>query len=188
MREVFGAVIVIGIVLVAVFVPVAFFPGTTGPHVSAVLADDRVLGRALGLQRRHVHAGAVGAAARQREHGTQGRFFTRRRTGSSTAAPTATSRVVGGRCGWRLGDAGRCSPSACGRPGRVYRSGAAVVRAGRGRGLLHRRSSRRPRARRSSTRRTSRSRPRRSCMAQPEVLGVFSVAGFSFSGAAPNQG
>ena len=30
MREVFGAVIVIGIVLVAVFVPVAFFPGTTG--------------------------------------------------------------------------------------------------------------------------------------------------------------
>jgi HAE1 family hydrophobic/amphiphilic exporter-1 len=30
MREVFGAVVVIGIVLVAVFVPVAFFPGTTG--------------------------------------------------------------------------------------------------------------------------------------------------------------
>ena len=30
MREVFGAVMVIGIVLVAVFVPVAFFPGTTG--------------------------------------------------------------------------------------------------------------------------------------------------------------
>ncbi len=30
MREVFGAVIVIGVVLVAVFVPVAFFPGTTG--------------------------------------------------------------------------------------------------------------------------------------------------------------
>ena len=30
MREVFSAVIVIGIVLIAVFVPVAFFPGTTG--------------------------------------------------------------------------------------------------------------------------------------------------------------
>jgi HAE1 family hydrophobic/amphiphilic exporter-1 len=30
MREVFGAVVVIGLVLVAVFVPVAFFPGTTG--------------------------------------------------------------------------------------------------------------------------------------------------------------
>ena len=30
MKEVFGAVVVIGIVLVAVFVPVAFFPGTTG--------------------------------------------------------------------------------------------------------------------------------------------------------------
>ena len=30
MREVFGAVLVIGIVLIAVFVPVTFFPGTTG--------------------------------------------------------------------------------------------------------------------------------------------------------------
>ncbi|HET7747707.1 MAG TPA: efflux RND transporter permease subunit, partial [Vicinamibacteria bacterium] len=30
MREVFSAVVVIGVVLVAVFVPVAFFPGTTG--------------------------------------------------------------------------------------------------------------------------------------------------------------
>jgi HAE1 family hydrophobic/amphiphilic exporter-1 len=30
MKEVFGAVVVIGVVLVAVFVPVAFFPGTTG--------------------------------------------------------------------------------------------------------------------------------------------------------------
>jgi HAE1 family hydrophobic/amphiphilic exporter-1 len=30
MKEVFGAVVVIGLVLVAVFVPVAFFPGTTG--------------------------------------------------------------------------------------------------------------------------------------------------------------
>ena len=30
MREVFSAVVVIGLVLVAVFVPVAFFPGTTG--------------------------------------------------------------------------------------------------------------------------------------------------------------
>src|SRR6186997_379761 len=30
MREVFGAVVVIGLVLVAVFVPVAFFPGVTG--------------------------------------------------------------------------------------------------------------------------------------------------------------
>src|SRR5262245_28770558 len=30
MREVFSAVVVIGIVLVSVFLPVAFFPGTTG--------------------------------------------------------------------------------------------------------------------------------------------------------------
>src|SRR5262249_33696409 len=30
MKEVFSAVVVIGLVLIAVFVPVAFFPGTTG--------------------------------------------------------------------------------------------------------------------------------------------------------------
>ena len=35
MSEVFGAVVVIGIVLVAVFVPVAFFPGTTGGSTSS---------------------------------------------------------------------------------------------------------------------------------------------------------
>ena len=30
MREVLGAVVATGLVLIAVFVPVAFFPGTTG--------------------------------------------------------------------------------------------------------------------------------------------------------------
>ena len=65
MREVFGAVVVIGIVLVAVFVPVAFFPGHDRPAVSAVLADDRVRHDPVGVQRRHVDAGALGAAARQ---------------------------------------------------------------------------------------------------------------------------
>ena len=67
MREVFGAVVVIGIVLVAVFVPVAFFPGRDGPALSAVLADDRVRGRAVGVQRRHLDAGAGGLAAGSRE-------------------------------------------------------------------------------------------------------------------------
>ena len=46
MGEVIGAVIATALVLVAVFVPVAFFPGTTGPALSAVLADDRLLGGA----------------------------------------------------------------------------------------------------------------------------------------------
>ena len=51
-------------------------PGHDRPDVSAVLADDRVLGRAVGVQRRDVHAGAVGAAARPGERTRTGRFFT----------------------------------------------------------------------------------------------------------------
>ena len=43
MGEVTGAVIATALVLAAVFVPVAFFPGTTGPALSAVRADDRLL-------------------------------------------------------------------------------------------------------------------------------------------------
>ena len=64
MREVFGAVVVIGIVLVAVFVPVAFFPGTTGRLVSAVFADDRLRDDSVGVQCGDVDARALGLAAR----------------------------------------------------------------------------------------------------------------------------
>jgi HAE1 family hydrophobic/amphiphilic exporter-1 len=60
MREVFSAVVVIGIVLVSVFVPVAFFPGTTGR-----MYQQFSLTIAFGVQRGDVHAGAVGAAARE---------------------------------------------------------------------------------------------------------------------------
>ena len=62
MAEVTGAVIATSLVLIAVFVPVAFFPGTTGKHLPAVLAHDRLQRRALGVQRAHADAGALGAA------------------------------------------------------------------------------------------------------------------------------
>ena len=93
MREVFSAVVVIGLVLVAVFVPVAFFPGTTGrlyqqfsltiafavvlsvfnavtftPALSALLLD-----RAAARPRPVLHAAS---------------------TGSSTAAPAPTCGVL----------------------------------------------------------------------------------------------
>ena len=68
MREVFGAVVVIGIVLVAVFVPVAFFPGTTGrlyQQFSLTIAFAVVLSvfNAVTLT-----PALCGAAARQAEH------------------------------------------------------------------------------------------------------------------------
>ena len=51
MREVFSAVIATALVLIAVFVPVAFFPGTTGRLYAAVRDDDRLRGGDLRVQR-----------------------------------------------------------------------------------------------------------------------------------------
>jgi hypothetical protein len=68
MREVFGAVVVIGIVLVAVFVPVAFFPGTVGrlyQQFSLTIASRRHFR----LQRLDADTGALGAAAPARRGG-----------------------------------------------------------------------------------------------------------------------
>ena len=75
MREVFGAVIATALVLIAVFVPVAFFPGHDRAPLSAVRADDRLLGRDLRVQRADADAGAVGAAAPARGGLGSGWFF-----------------------------------------------------------------------------------------------------------------
>ncbi len=75
MREVFGAVVVIGIVLVAVFVPVAFFPGVTGrlyQQFSLTIAFAVVLSvfNAVTL------TPALAALLLDKESHTHGRFFT----------------------------------------------------------------------------------------------------------------
>ena len=74
MREVFGAVVVIGIVLVAVFVPVAFFPGVTGrlyQQFSLTIAFAVVLSvfNAVTL------TPALSALLLDKESHTHGRFF-----------------------------------------------------------------------------------------------------------------
>ena len=76
MREVFGAVVVIGIVLVAVFVPVAFFPGTTGrlyQQFSLTIAFATILSvfNAVTL------TPALSALLLDKHSHKQGRFFTR---------------------------------------------------------------------------------------------------------------
>ncbi|MGE3275290.1 MAG: efflux RND transporter permease subunit [Vicinamibacterales bacterium] len=76
MREVFGAVVVIGIVLVSVFVPVAFFPGTAGrlyQQFSLTIAFSVVLSvfNAVTL------TPALSALLLDRESHTHGWFFTR---------------------------------------------------------------------------------------------------------------
>jgi len=75
MREVFSAVVVIGIVLVAVFVPVAFFPGVTGrlyQQFSLTIAFSVILSvfNAVTL------TPALAALLLDKEQHTHGRFFT----------------------------------------------------------------------------------------------------------------
>ena len=75
MREVFGAVVVIGIVLVAVFVPVAFFPGTVGrlyQQFSLTIAFAVILS----VFNAVTFTPALSALLLDRESHTHGRFFT----------------------------------------------------------------------------------------------------------------
>ena len=63
MDEVTPAVIAIAFGLSAVFIPVAFISGITGPVLPAVRADDLVFHAALGVQFAHAEPRAGGAAA-----------------------------------------------------------------------------------------------------------------------------
>jgi HAE1 family hydrophobic/amphiphilic exporter-1 len=75
MREVFGAVVVIGLVLVAVFVPVAFFPGTTGrlyQQFSLTIAFAVILS----VFNAVTFTPALSALLLQKESHAHGRFFT----------------------------------------------------------------------------------------------------------------
>ena len=155
MREVFGAVVVIGIVLVAVFVPVAFFPGTTGrlyqqfsltiafavvlsvfnavtftPALSALLLDKQSHAPRPVLHRRQPRDRRRHARLRAAlERALRARPLMLGLFGAGPAAPP-----------------GGCS-APCRRPSCRTRTRATSSP-----------SSRRPRARRSSTRRTSPSR------------------------------
>ena len=162
MREVLGAVVATGLVLIAVFVPVAFFPGTTG-RLYAQFSITIAFAVALSVfNARDADAGAVGAAARSRTRHQQGALLRASSSGSSTAGTRGYVRVL------RRGAA-----IALGRRARLRRCtlGADVLGVPR---RCRRRSSRkriratsssrcrgRP-ARRSSTRATSRARPKRS--------------------------
>ena len=101
MGEVAGAVVAMSLVLIAVFVPVAFFSGTTGPSVPAVLADHRLLGRHLGVQRADAVAGAGRAADAGRARGRSGalRRVPRGSTGRSMAARARYGGRSAGSCG-----------------------------------------------------------------------------------------
>jgi len=74
MREVFGAVIATGLVLVAVFVPVAFFPGTTG-RLYAQFSMTIAFAVALSVFNAITLTPALSALLLDRESHDKGRFF-----------------------------------------------------------------------------------------------------------------
>jgi HAE1 family hydrophobic/amphiphilic exporter-1 len=75
MREVFGAVIATGLVLIAVFVPVAFFPGTTG-RLYAQFSLTIAFAVALSVFNAITLTPALSALLLERESHEKGRFFT----------------------------------------------------------------------------------------------------------------
>lgn len=74
MREVFGAVIATGLVLIAVFVPVAFFPGTTG-RLYAQFSMTIAFAVALSVFNAITLTPALSALLLDRESHHKGRFF-----------------------------------------------------------------------------------------------------------------
>ena len=184
MREVLSAVIVIGIVLVAVFVPVAFFPGTTGrlyQQFSLTIAFAVVLSvfNAITL------TPALAALLLDKETHAHGRFFTavNRVIDAGTTAYVAIVRqalawkwamlvlFAGGL--WATWAISQAVPTAF-VPEEDEGYFITVVQAPAGASLEYTDGIAR--------------QVEKILYADPEVASAFSVMGFSFSGAAPNNG
>lgn len=184
MREVFSAVIVIGIVLVAVFVPVAFFPGTTGrmyQQFSLTIAFAVVLSvfNAVTL------TPALAALLLDKESHTHGRFFTlvNRIIDGGTRFYVRSVRFT---LSWKFAFLLLFGVSLYATwwvyqavPGSFVPEEdegyfITIVQAPAGSSLQY----------------TTDIMKQVEAVYQdtPEILAVFSVAGFSFSGSAPNQG
>ncbi|MGE3190197.1 MAG: efflux RND transporter permease subunit [Vicinamibacterales bacterium] len=184
MREVFGAVVVIGIVLVAVFVPVAFFPGTTGrlyQQFSLTIAFAVVLSvfNAVTL------TPALSAALLDRESHTHGAFFNginRVIDGGTRFYVAALRRALNLRVAmvvlfvlglWATYAVFQAVPSAF-VPDEDEGYFITVVQAPAGASLEYTTGIA--------------EKVEKILFADPDIAAAFSVMGFSFSGAAPNNG
>jgi HAE1 family hydrophobic/amphiphilic exporter-1 len=184
MAEVFSAVVVIGIVLVSVFVPVAFFPGITGrmyQQFSITIACAVIISvfNAVTL------TPALSALLLGHEVKEQGVFF----RGVNRVIDGGTHlymKIVRGLLRWELAmlvvfalglwatyAVYRAVPSSF-VPAEDEGYFIAIIQAPSGASLDYTTGLAQ--------------QAEKIVMADPEVLAVFSVAGFSFSGAAPNQG
>ncbi len=184
MGEVFGAVIATALVLVAVFVPVAFFPGTTG-RLYAQFSMTIAFSVALSAFNALTLTPALSALLLQSSHHGKGVFFTnveRIITGGTNAYVSVLSRLL--RIRWIMvlvfvGGLGltyfvyRSVPQAF-VPSEDQGYFIAIVQAPAGASLQY-------------TGQIAR-QAEQILIKDPEIAGVFAVMGFSFSGAAPNQG
>jgi HAE1 family hydrophobic/amphiphilic exporter-1 len=184
MREVFSAVVVIGIVLVAVFVPVAFFPGTTGrmyQQFSLTIAFAVVLSVVNAI----TFTPALSALLLDKESHTHGWFF----TWVNRAIEGGTNfyvRVVRVALQWRVAMLVLFVGMLWGTwqvyslvptsfvPDEDEGYFITIVQAPAGASLEYT----------SDIMRSAENL----LLKQPDIAAVFSVAGFSFSGSAPNQG
>jgi HAE1 family hydrophobic/amphiphilic exporter-1 len=184
MSEVFSAVVVIGVVLVAVFVPVAFFPGTTGrmyQQFSLTIAFSVVLS----VFNAVTFTPALSALLLERHGHEPGRFFrgVNRVISGGTTGYVHLLRVALRR-EWLMlvlfaaALAGtyfvyRAVPSSF-VPEEDEGYFITIVQAPGGSSLEYTMGVLK--------------QAENVILKQPEVLTAFSVAGFSFSGSAPNQG
>jgi HAE1 family hydrophobic/amphiphilic exporter-1 len=184
MGEVMGAVVVIGLVLVAVFVPVAFFPGTTGrlyQQFSLTIAFAVVLS----VFNAVTFTPALAAVLLEKETGGHGRFFglVNRVIEGGTAFYVRSLKAALGRRALMLGLFGlaligsfwlvRTVPSAF-VPAEDEGYFLTVIQAPPGASLAY----------------TTKIAHQAEAILfkDPDIQTAFSVAGFSFSGAAPNTG
>ena len=184
MREVFSAVVVIGIVLVAVFVPVAFFPGTTGrmyQQFSMTIAFAVVLSVFNAI----TFTPALAALLLEKESHAHGRFF----SGVNRVIDGGTNlyvRIVRGALRWKWA---MLVVFAVGLAGTwlVYRTvpGAFVPAEDEGYFITIVQG---PSGASIEYTTNIMKQTEAIYVMQPEIEAVFSVAGFSFGGGASNAG
>ena len=184
MREVFSAVVVIGVVLVSVFVPVAFFPGTTGrmyQQFSLTIAFAVVLS----VFNAVTFTPALSAILLEKESHARSRLFSgvNRVIDGGTALYVRTVRLA---LRWRwvmllLFGLGLLATWG------VFKRVPSSFVPNEDEGYFITILQAPPGASVQYTADIAR-KAEKILLAQPEITAVFSVAGFSFSGAAPNQG
>jgi HAE1 family hydrophobic/amphiphilic exporter-1 len=184
MREVLGAVVVIGVVLVAVFLPIAFFPGITG-RMYQQFSVTMTFAVILSVFNAVTFTPALAALLLDKPSHTKGRFF----RGVDRVIDTGTSlyiRIVRGAIRWRIAML-VLFVSGLAATWMVYRvvPGSFVPNEDEGYLMTIVQA---PAGASIEYTTNIMKQAEQVYFGQEEVAAVFSVAGFSFTGAASNSG